>query len=558
MRRVKIAMCQCNPTVGDLEGNGRKIEGFAARAKAAGADLAVFSELALVGYPPRDLLIKDAFIRDELAALEALASRMGNMPAIVGFVSRNSDDRRFLHNSAAVITAGRITAVAHKRLLPTYDVFDEERYFAPGEKSTVSVVGGARLGVTICEDGWNDADFWRARKSWSGRKTYPHDPVADAVRAGADVIVNLSASPYSLGKESLRREMFAFTAAKYGRPVVFVNQVGGNDELVFDGRSFAIGADGRIAAAAKAFEEDMVLFDTEAKTRLTAGAPDMPAEEEVFRALVLGTRDYARKCGFTKGVVGLSGGVDSALVGVIAAEALGPKNVTGVLMPSMYSSPGSISDATALVRNLGMNHALVPIADVYKAFLSILSETFAGTHPDVTEENIQARVRGTILMAISNKFGGLLLSTGNKSEVSTGYCTLYGDMAGGLDVLGDVLKTSVYRIARWVNRNEEVIPQGSITKPPSAELKPNQTDQDTLPPYEVLDAILREYVEEEKGAAEIVAMGFDAEVVARTIRMVDSSEYKRKQAAPVLKVTGRAFGFGRRMPMAQRYRQKTL
>ena len=551
---MKIALCQINPTVGDIAVNAGKIEDFCRRASAAKADVALFPELAIVGYPPRDLLMKAAFISDELACLERLAGHIKGITAVVGFVARNDSGGGLLYNSAAVVENGRVKAVGHKRLLPTYDVFDEERYFHRGERTLLADVAGKRVAVTICEDAWNDAEFWKNRPGWSGKKTYEHDPVAEAVNAGAEVILNLSASPYSRGKEPLRREMLSFSAAKHGLPLAFVNQVGGNDELVFDGRSLGISAAGEVVAACAAFEEDMAVFDTAARGGKSARL-DMPAEEEVFRALVLGTRDYARKCGFARGIVGLSGGIDSSLVAVIAAEALGGANVTGALMPSMYSSQGSVADAEALVANLGLRKAVIPISEVYGAFLAALSGEFKGAAVDVTEENIQARIRGTILMAISNKFGGLLLTTGNKSEVSVGYCTLYGDMAGGLDVIGDVLKTDVYRIARWVNREGEVIPKASITKAPSAELRPNQTDQDSLPPYDVLDAILHEYVEEERGAGEIAAMGFDAGVVARTIRLVDSAEYKRKQAAPVLKVSGRAFGFGRRMPIAQRYRQ---
>jgi len=553
-RALKIALCQIDPTVGDIQGNAAKIDQRCRSAAAAGADVALFSELCLCGYPPRDLLNKETFVKDEMTVLHNLASKVRGVTALVGFVSRSRDHGRVLHNSAAVIESGKIAAVACKRLLPTYDVFDEERYFAPGAETLVVPIAGVRAAVTICEDAWNDPDFWKSRPPWSGKKVYEHDPVADAARAGAGIILNLSSSPYGVGKEPLRRAMFAWSAKKYGVPLALVNQVGGNDELIFDGRSLGISAKGEVVVACKAFDEDMSIFDTDALV-IERPSFDATPEEEVFRALVVGTRDYARKCGFTKGVVGLSGGIDSSLVAVIATEALGPENVTGVLMPSMYSSPGSVSDAEALATNLGIGTLTVPITEVYRAFLSTLAPAFRGTKPDVTEENIQARIRGTILMAISNKFGGLLLSTGNKSEVSTGYCTLYGDMAGGLDVIGDVLKTFVYRVSRWVNRDREIIPAGSLTKPPSAELRPDQTDQDTLPPYEVLDAILKEYVEEEKGASDIVAMGFDREVVARTIRMVDSSEYKRKQAAPVLKVTGRAFGFGRRMPIAQRYRQ---
>ena len=556
---MRIALCQMNPTVGDIAGNADKIVACAERARSAGAQLAVFPELALIGYPPRDLLIKEAFIRDEEKALSDLARRIRGIAAIVGHASRDCDDGRLLHNAAAVIRDGRVVAEAHKALLPTYDVFDEERYFCSGGEALVVEIAGKRVGVTICEDAWNDLDFWKGKAPWWGRKRYDRNPVAEVAARGIDVLVNLSASPYSRDKEPVRRAMFAAAAAKYRVPLAFVNQVGGNDELVFDGRSLGFARDGSIVAACAAFEEDMVVFDTDAAMpRRVEDFPSlaMSVEEEVFRALVAGTRDYARKCGFSKALVGLSGGIDSSLVAVIAAEALGAENVTGVLMPSMYSSPGSIADAEHLARNLGIATATVPIADMQNAFLKNLEGVFAGMRPDVTEENIQARIRGIILMAISNKFGGLLLSTGNKSEVSVGYCTLYGDMAGGLDVIGDVLKTAVYRISRWVNSRRPVIPENSITKPPSAELRPNQTDQDSLPPYDVLDAILQEYVEEERSAGEIVAMGFDPETVLRTVRMVDLAEYKRKQAAPVLKVSGRAFGFGRRMPIAQRYRQR--
>lgn len=552
---MKIALCQINPTVGDIFGNAAKIRDFCGRAREAGADVAVFPELALVGYPPRDLLLKDAFLGDQFTALGDLAGTLKGITAVVGLVTRHNGQRRLLHNSAAVIRDGRMVATADKRLLPTYDVFDEERYFTPGRETLIVEIAGTRVAVTICEDAWNDADFWSGRASWTGRKTYTRDPVAEAASAGAEIILNLSASPFQLGKEALRREMLVFSAKKYNLPVAFVNQVGGNDELVFDGGSLGILGSGDVAAACKRFEEDIVVFDTAGSKQRPASAEYSP-EEEVYRALVLGTRDYVRKCGFTSGIVGLSGGIDSSLVAVIAAEALGPENVTAVLMPSMYSSAGSVTDAEALAGNLNIKSLTIPIADVYQAFLDTLRTVSSGTPAGVAEENIQARIRGTILMALSNKFGGLVLSTGNKSEVSVGYCTLYGDMAGGLDVLGDVPKTFVYRIARWINREREIIPWSCITKPPSAELRPNQTDQDSLPPYEVLDGILKAYIEEEKDASEIIAGGNDRELVGRVIGLVDRSEYKRKQAAPVLKVTGRAFGFGRRMPIAQGYKQK--
>lgn len=551
---MKIALCQTNPTVGDIPGNAGKILDFCRRAAEAGAHLALFPELALIGYPPKDLLLKDAFLADQAAALEALAAEITGITAVVGFVARHATHNRLLHNSAAVITDGRITATAHKRLLPTYDVFDEERYFTPGDQTLVITVAGETLAVTICEDAWNDPGFWNGRPSWSAGKTYDADPVAEAAARGAQIILNLSASPFQLSKEKLRREMLIFSAKKHRVAVAFVNQAGGNDELVFDGASLGINASGTPTAACAMFDEEMALFDTSAKTELPIEQP--PEEEQAFRALVTGTRDYVRKCGFKEGLVGLSGGIDSSLVAVIAAAALGAENVTACLMPSAFSSPGSITDAEKLADNLRIRRVTVPIEPIRTAFLTSLEELFKGSEPGVAEENIQARIRGTILMALSNKFGGLVLSTGNKSEMSVGYCTLYGDMAGGLDVLGDLPKTLVYRVARWINRKTEIIPEACITKPPSAELKPDQTDQDSLPPYDLLDGILKAYIEQEKPAAEIIAMGFDRDTVARTIRMVDTSEYKRKQAAPVLKVTGRAFGFGRRMPLAQQYRQK--
>ena len=550
---MKIALCQVNPTVGDLSGNAEKIADFTHRAGELGADLALFGELALAGYPPKDLLLKNAFIDDQLAALNDLAARTRGVTAVVGVAARHVNEDHLLHNSAAVLGDGAVVALGHKRLLPAYDVFDEERYFTPGAETLLFEAAGVKAAVTICEDAWNDGDFWGKHPAWAGKKTYVNDPVRDAAAAGAEVILNLSASPFQLGKGKLRREMLSFSAKKYGLPLAFVNQVGGNDELIFDGASLGISASGEVTARCRAFGEDLVIFDTEAGEPVAVEEP--APEGEAFDALVLGVRDYAHKCGFKTGVVGLSGGVDSALVSVIAAEALGSENVTAVLMPSMHSSPGSVSDAEALAANIAMPTVTVPITPVYEAFIDVLGEVFKGAEPGVAEENIQARVRGMILMAISNKFGGLVLSTGNKSEVSVGYCTLYGDMAGGLDVLGDVPKTFVWDIARWINRNGEVIPKATIEKPPSAELRPGQRDQDTLAPYEILDEVLRLYIEEERGAGEIIRMGFDRDVVAQTVRMVDASEYKRKQAAPVLKVTGRAFGFGRRMPIAQRYRQ---
>ncbi len=551
---MKIALCQTNPTVGDLAGNAAKILDFSRRAASDGAELALFPELALVGYPPRDLLLKPAFLADEFDTLRSLASQITGIAIVVGFASRDDDDPSTLRNSAAVIAGGRVTAVAHKQLLPAYDVFDEKRYFVPGCETLVLDLSGVKIALTICEDAWNDSDFWQSRPSWSPRKSYPRDPVAEAASAGADVILNLSASPFQSGKSKLRAEMFTFSAKKHSLPVAFVNQVGGNDELIFPGRALGVSAAGIVTAACKLFEEDICIFDTGSTAPVATDS--LSTEEEFFRALVLGTRDYLAKCGFSSAIVGLSGGIDSALVACIAANALGAENVTGVLMPSMYSSDHSVADAERLVANLGIKKIAIPIADLYRSFESALSQAFSGAAPGLAEENLQARIRGTVLMALSNKFGGLVLSTGNKSEVSVGYCTLYGDMAGGLDVLGDLPKTQIYRVARWLNRSREIIPASSITKPPSAELRPGQTDQDSLPPYDLLDQILKLYVEDELPAERIVEKGFDPSLVAEIISMVDRNEYKRKQAAPVLKVTGRAFGFGRRMPIAQKYVQK--
>ncbi len=550
---MKIALCQLNPTVGDLPGNVAKISDFLARAKALGADVALLSELALTGSPPRDLLLKEAFLDDQDAALSELAAGIHGITAVVGMAARHTEDKRLLYNSAAVIADGRIIAVGHKRLLPNYDIFDDRRYFTPGSETLIFTVAGMKAAVTICEDAWNEAGFWSTNSRLTGQKTYEHNPIEDCARAGAQVILNLSASPFQAGKCELRRRMLSFAAAKYGLPLAFTNQVGGNDEFIFDGASLGVSGKGRITACCRSFEEDLVLFDTHSQEEVKVEQPSPP--EEVFRALVLGVRDYMEKCAFESAIVGLSGGIDSALVCVIAAEALGRRNVSGVIMPSMHTSESSLADANALAASIGISTVTVPITPVYDAFMESLHDLFKDEKPGIAEENIQARARATILMAISNKFGGMVLATGNKSEVSVGYCTLYGDMAGGLDVLGDVPKTLVWEMSRWINTNGVVIPPVIIEKAPSAELAPGQTDQDTLPPYDVLDEIVRLYIEEERGAAEIIRMGYDREVVASAVRMIDTSEYKRRQSAPVLKVTGRAFGFGRRMPIAQRYRE---
>ena len=546
---MKIALLQINPTVGDVAGNARLIASAVARARAAGADLAVTPELALVGYLPRDLLLSADFVAQSWVHAEALARELADgPPTLVGLPEHNpSDEGRPLFNSAALLRNGRVEQRFRKALLPTYDVFDEDRYFEPFHGAQVLDVVGTRVGISICEDIWNDRDFWKRRR-------YHHDPVEELVRAGATAIVNLSASPFTVGKHKRREEMLGSMARKHRVPLVYVNQFGGNDDLVFDGRSSAFSAEGEPIARGASFGADVVICDLSV-TASIGPASDLLAQSEVWHALVLGTRDYARKCGFTHAVLGLSGGIDSALTAAIAAEALGPSNVLGVLMPSPYSSTGSVDDALALAAGLGIDTLTLPIAPAMQTMEATLSDAFAGQAQDVTEENIQARIRGNLLMALSNKRGALLLTTGNKSELAVGYCTLYGDMSGGLGVIADVPKTMVYRVSRWLNdrENRVVIPESVLTKQPSAELRPNQTDQDSLPPYDVLDAILERHIERHEPAAAIVAAGFDGAVVQRVLRLVRGAEFKRKQAAPGLKVTDRAFGTGWRMPIAARY-----
>ena len=537
---MKIALCQINPTITDFDGNVERILRYADMARGRGAELAVFPELCVMGYPPRDLVEKDFVVEANLRALDRVARGLP-LPALVGFVGRNPEDRgRAVHNSAALLADGEVKAVTHKRLLPTYDVFDEDRYFAPGPASQPIEFNGRRLGVTICEDAWAPIETHHGA-----------DPVADIVAAGADLLINLSASPFTLGKREVRMGLFAEHARRHGKPMLMVNQVGGNDELVFDGGSMVLDGGGRLVAEAPYFVESLLVADVDALDGPIEPA-DMPDTEAVFRALVLGTRDYLHKCGFTKAVVGLSGGVDSALTAVIAAAALGPGNVLGVSMPSRFSSTHSRDDAEELAENLRIEHRVIPIEDAHQAYLEMLAPVFADRPPDVTEENLQARIRGCVLMALSNKFGALLLTTGNKSEYAVGYATLYGDMCGGLAPINDLPKTMVYAVARWVNREGEVIPRNTLTKAPSAELRPDQTDQDSLPPYDTLDRILHAYIEEGKDYHEIRALGLDPAVVAETIRMVERSEYKRRQACPGLKVTSKAFGYGRRIPVAKR------
>ncbi len=574
---VLIALLQIDPTVGDLDGNAALLAEAASVAQRAGADLAVASELALLGYPPRDLLLSQSFVAQSWAVCEELARTVAaGPPLLLGLAEPNPGAvGRPLYNAAALLTGGAVAQVFRKTLLPTYDVFDEDRYFEPATGPQILTWGCRRVGVSVCEDVWNDRDFWQ-------RQRYHTDPVEELAGAGASFIVNISASPFTIGKQQHREAMLGAMARKYGLPVLSVNQVGGADELVFDGRSCAIGADGALVARAAAFAPDVLLVDLDRLVRPvdderaesresgrpaaapapspSSAAPSPPSiapddfapASEVWRALVLGVRDYVAKSGFERVLLGLSGGIDSALVAAIAAEALGPANVLCVLMPSPYSSAGSVNDARVLADGLGVRTVTLPIADLMGVFDGALSTVFAGLEPGVTEENIQARIRGNLLMAMSNKFDSLLLTTGNKSELAVGYCTIYGDMSGGLAVISDVPKTLVYEVARWLNveRGREVVPRAILDKPPSAELRPDQTDQDSLPTYDVLDAILRLMIEEHQGVDEIVAQGHDRATVERIVRLVTANEFKRKQAAPGIKVTDRAFGMGWRMPIA--------
>ena len=545
---MKIALLQINPTVGDLAGNSRIILDALAEAGRAGADLAVTPELALVGYLPRDLLLSREFVTGSWTAVAALArDAAGLPPVLVGLPEPNpSDEGRPLFNSAVLLHDGVVDHRFRKALLPTYDVFDEDRYFEPFHGAQTLDLGGRRLGISICEDIWNDRDFWKRRR-------YHHDPIEELVRAGADAIVNLSASPFTAGKHARREEMLGSMARRHRVPVLYVNQYGGNDDLVFDGRSCAFAAGGAATARARSFDRDVLMCDLD-RTEPIPPPSDITVESEIWRALVLGTRDYVTKCGFRRAVLGLSGGIDSALTAAIAAEALGQDNVLGVLMPSPFSSRGSLEDAQRLAGNLGIATMTIPIEGVMRAYDQALADAFSNAECDVAKENIQARIRGALLMALSNSRGALLLSTGNKSELSVGYCTLYGDMSGGLAVIADVPKTMVYRVARWRNQlaGRPVIPESSLTKAPSAELRPNQTDQDSLPPYDILDDILERHIERHQPAQDIIAAGFDAATVTRVLRLVRMAEFKRKQAAPGLKVTDRAFGTGWRMPIAAR------
>ena len=540
---MKIGFAQLNPTVGDLRGNFDKIVQSYERLAAGGADLVITPELAITGYPPQDLVFKSRFVPETLEIVDQLHARVGRAALLVGFVDRNEGRGRPFHNAAALLARGQPIRVAHKSLLPTYDVFDEDRYFQPASRVEPFDVDGTKIGITICEDIWTE--------HYLPRPLYDCEPTRSLVEQGAQIILNLSASPFTLRKPSIRYEMVAALARTYKRPIFYCNAVGGNDQLVFDGNSIAVDASGKLFAQLPAFQEHEQIVDSASTPTIEFHEQSTP--EELFHALSLGLRDYLRKCGFKSAVLGLSGGVDSAVVAAIAAHALGPENVVGVSMPSQYSSRGSVDDSKKLAENLGIKLLHLPIAETFAVFKSQFKEIFSGLPENETEENMQPRLRAMTLMALSNKFGHIVLSTGNKSELSVGYCTIYGDMAGGLSVISDVPKTLIYELARWINREKEIIPRSTIDKPPSAELKPNQKDQDTLPPYEILDEILRLYVEENLSARDIIGRGFDEKTVRWVQRRVDLNEYKREQAAPGLKVTSRAFGLGRRMPIAQKY-----
>ncbi len=567
---MKIGFVQINATIGDLRGNYELIVRAYERLAAAGAELALTPELAITGYPPQDLVFKSRFVPENLALLEKLHAHVGETALLVGFVDRNEGRGKPFRNAAALLERGKPIRKTYKSLLPTYDVFDEERYFQPAERVEPFLVHGKKIGVTICEDIWTE--------HYLPRPLYDCEPVRGLVEQGAEIIVNLSSSPFSLHKPAIRYEMVASLARAHQRPISYCNLIGGNDQLVFDGNSFAVNSAGNVIAQLAAFREDERVIDTDSSSAIEFHEGKIP--EQIFAALSLGLRDYCRKCNFHSAVMGLSGGIDSAVTAVIAADALGAVNVTGVSMPSPYSSRGSVEDTRTLARNLGIKLFEIPITDAFQVFRAQFKEIFKGLPENETEENMQPRLRAMMLMALSNKFGHLVLSTGNKSELSVGYCTLYGDMAGGLAVISDVPKTMIYELARWINSDYarraievnrpshsdstgrggspephavEIIPKSTIEKAPSAELKPDQKDQDTLPPYEILDQILQLYVEENLSARDIIARGFDEKTVRWVQRRVDLNEYKREQAAPGLKVTSRAFGIGRKMPIAQKY-----
>lgn len=547
---MRVALLQINPTAGDIAGNASLIIRGARQVQNEGADLVVTPELALMGYLPRDLLMNQGFVRRSCQALRQIASELAAAPPLlVGVATPNpSEMGRPLFNSAVLLKNGEVGPAFHKTLLPTYDVFDEDRYFEPAAGPQILELNGWRLGISICEDVWNDRDFWQRRR-------YHQDPIEMLAESGAQAIVNLSSSPFIAGKQILRERMLSHMAQKYRLPVAYVNQVGGNDDLIFDGRSCVFDGEGRLVARARGFEEDHLVVNlglrNESPSSGTVAADDFETEAEIWHALVLGVRDYVSKTRFSKVLLGLSGGIDSALTAAIAAAAVGPENVLGVLMPSHYSSGGSVDDSVELARNLGIHTLTLPISNIMQTYDGVLADAFRDRPSDVTEENIQSRIRGNLLMALSNKFGSLLLTTGNKSEISVGYCTLYGDMNGGLAVIADLPKMMVYRVSRWRNRAKADIPEATLTKAPSAELRPDQTDQDSLPPYDLLDQILELHIEQCQSAEDIIASGYSEDIVRRVLRLVRMAEFKRKQAAPVLKVTSRAFGTGWRMPIVR-------
>ncbi len=543
---MRIALAQINPTIGDFTHNTEKIMAATEKAIGLSCDLIVFSELVISGYPPRDLLEKKDFIEANLVHLQNMAKSIKRIGVICGFVDKNPNEKgNPLYNSAVLFDEGKILYQVHKRLLPTYDVFDERRYFEPGKECSSFFYKDCQIGLTICEDIWNDKDFF-------SRQLYPVDPVESMVDEGVNLLINISASPYHVGKREFKWDMFGEIAKKYKVPLLYVNQVGGNDSVLFDGISIAFDSKGRVAARARDFEEDIVIFDTDREKGDLHPISETDTES-ILNALIMGTRDYVRKCGFSRALIGLSGGIDSALTAYIAVQALGKENVVVIFMPSQYTLKENFEDTKGLVSNLGIKLFNVPIKGIFKNFLQDLSPLFNDVETEVTGQNIQARIRGIILMALSNKFGYLLLSTGNKSELAVGYCTLYGDMSGGLAVISDVPKTIMYLIARLINKEKDLIPERIIQKPPSAELKPDQLDQDDLPSYEVLDGILEAYVEDNKAVEEIIELGFEPSIVRDIISRVDRNEYKRHQAPPGLTVTTKSFGYGRRYPLAQRY-----
>ncbi len=543
---MKIGVLQINPLVGDIQGNARQIARAAREAGQAGADLCLTPETAILGYPPRDLLLYQSVVAEAVAAGHALALELKDgPPLLLGGVETNEGQGAPIYNCAFFMEGGKIRQTFRKTLLPSYDVFDETRYFEPSQNNGLLDLRGQKIAVTICEDAWNDKGFWPRRR-------YSRDPLEEAVALAPDIIVNLSASPFILGKQKLRESMLSAVAARHALPLVYCNQVGGNDDLVFDGRSAAYAPDGKLFARAGGFVEDLLLVDTDTlQGRISPD--DFSVEGEAWRALVLGTRDYVRKSGFKSALLGLSGGIDSAVTAAVAAEALGPENVLGVLLPSPYSSEGSIKDSLELAKNLGIKTMTLPIEQIMRAFESTLAEPFAGRPKDIAEENIQSRIRGNLLMALSNKFGSLLLTTGNKSELAVGYCTIYGDMAGGFAVISDLPKTLVNRLARHVNSlGREIIPRTILDKPPSAELAPGQKDSDSLPPYELLDEILSLHIEQGLSGPEIIKLGLEKDLVHKVLRMVASAEFKRRQAAPGVKISPRSFGSGWRMPLASK------